>query len=384
MHLPEYNNGSIVNLVSSIQAALGHQSGYGAFPHPQLPTTDTNGSIVLFVIDGLGHSYLSEHGRGLLYEQLSGRMTSVFPSTTAAAITSFLTGTAPQQHALTGWFTYFRELQGVVAPLPFRRRSKERSLTDEGIDAREIFDQTSVFESTDVSSHVVLPGHIVNSEYTMAYGQSAKRWGYTSLRRCFRIIEKIIRRSDSRQYIYAYWPEFDSLSHVYGNRSWEVAKHFRRLDTAFGRFLDRIEGTGTTVVVTADHGFIDTEPDKLIQLESYPELVRSLALPLCGEPRVAFCYVHPDRQRQFEEYAGNQLGHCAEVYRSEELVAQGFFGLGTPNPKLFDRIGQYTLLMKDRYVIKDWIPGEHRFAHVGYHGGVSDEEMYVPLIIASA
>jgi hypothetical protein len=39
--------------------------------------------------------------------------------------------------------------------------------------------------------------------------------------------------------------------------------------------------------------------------------------------------------------------------------------------------------MKDRYVIKDWLPGEGRFVHVGVHGGLTREELYVPLAVAS-
>ncbi|MEE9596026.1 MAG: alkaline phosphatase family protein [Acidiferrobacterales bacterium] len=382
MHLPDYKNGSIVNLVSSIQVALGGgEPSYGTLSQLTLSKPNTAGSVVLIVIDGLGHTYLKQRGRGTLYGHLVGRITSVFPSTTASAITSFFTGTAPQQHALTGWFTYFKELGVVAAPLPFKRRSSERSLKDAGVDARKLFDQPSMFEGIDTPSHIVLPANIVESEYTTAHSGPAERWAYTSLQRCFRVIEKIIRRTSSRQYIYAYWPELDTLSHTYGTQSKEVAKHFDQLDAAFARFLDRIEGSGTTVIVTADHGFIDTGPDRLVQLESHPELVSTLALPLCGEPRVAFCYVHPDRRERFKEYAQDRLGYCAEIYRSEQLVEQGFFGLGKPNPRLLDRIGHYALVMKDRYAIKDWIFGERRYEHTGVHGGVSEEEMYVPLIV---
>jgi hypothetical protein len=38
--------------------------------------------------------------------------------------------------------------------------------------------------------------------------------------------------------------------------------------------------------------------------------------------------------------------------------------------------------MKDNYVLKDWLPGESRYQHIGVHGGVSQAEMYVPLITA--
>ena len=40
--------------------------------------------------------------------------------------------------------------------------------------------------------------------------------------------------------------------------------------------------------------------------------------------------------------------------------------------------------MRGRHTIKDWLPGEKRFLHIGNHGGTSAEEMYVPLILAEA
>jgi hypothetical protein len=37
--------------------------------------------------------------------------------------------------------------------------------------------------------------------------------------------------------------------------------------------------------------------------------------------------------------------------------------------------------MKERYVIKDWLPGERHLTQIGVHGGLSAAELYVPLIL---
>jgi hypothetical protein len=55
--------------------------------------------------------------------------------------------------------------------------------------------------------------------------------------------------------------------------------------------------------------------------------------------------------------------------------------LGVPNKKLFDRVGDYILVMKENYILKDVLLGEHENKNIGHHGGVSKEEMYVPLIV---
>jgi hypothetical protein len=161
----------------------------------------------------------------------------------------------------------------------------------------------------------------------------------------------------------------------------EVANHFAALDQAFGRFSAMAQGTDATVVVCADHGIIDTSPAHTIILEAHPHLAQTLALPLCGEPRVAYCYVRPKRQSDFEAYVTQELCERCTMMPSEQLVVDGFFGVGTPHPRLTERIGDYALIMHDKYVLKDHLPGETVFAHRGVHGGLSDIERLVPLVV---
>ena len=59
---------------------------------------------------------------------------------------------------------------------------------------------------------------------------------------------------------------------------------------------------------------------------------------------------------------------------------KNYFGLGKPHPQLAQRIGDYVLLMKENYIIKDFLLGEEEHFSIGNHGGLSEDEMYVPLI----
>jgi predicted AlkP superfamily pyrophosphatase or phosphodiesterase len=386
MILPDYTGGSIINLLSAIQQAFGLTPGlYTPTRQVDVQRLADSRNIVLMVIDGLGYHFLRrQDANTTMCRHLAGRLTSVFPATTASAITSLMTGNGPQQHGVTGWFTYFKELGSVIAPLPFTARYGGGALREAGIDAHALFRPQSVFNGIDAQTHIVLPRRIVDSDYTLAHGASAKRHAYRSLGQCFERVRHILSSSNSRQYVYAYWPEFDSLAHAWGTGSEQAVAHFGELDAAFTRFVDALDGTQTTVLVTADHGFIDSEPEKMIRLEEHPALAETLMLPLCGEPRVAFCYVHPHKCEQFESYVLGELADYATLHNSADLVRQGFFGLGEPHPRLSERVGHYTLIMKENYVIKDWLLGEKRYVHIGVHGGVSEQEMHVPLIVVEA
>ncbi len=380
MIMPDYHGGSIVNLMASIARAF--EAGDQLYPPLRAlpPEALAHRNTLLLVIDGLGYDSLTTHCReGALVRHLKDRMTSVFPSTTATAITTFLTGTAPQQHGVTGWFTYFQELDAVLAVLPYQARHGSPA---PGVPARLLLEHVPVFDRLSVRSHVVAPMRIAHSEFNAAHHGKARTHAFTSLGEMFETIGGIVRARAERNYIYAYWPELDRLAHEHGMASREALAHLAELDAAFGNFLAGIRGTSTTVIVTADHGFIDARADQGIELGGHPQLASTLSLPLCGERRAAYCYVHPGQRAQFVDYIAAHLQEYAELKESRYLIESGYFGFGPPHPRLANRIGDYTLIMKDHAVIKDWLPGERRYVQIGVHGGMSGQEMYVPLIVA--
>jgi len=126
MNLPNYKNQSIVNLMASLAKILGGHSQYE--PLEGLNLADSiDKNILLIVLDGLGYEFLQKYGKNsFLHQNLKGKMTSVFPSTTASAITSFATGLAPQQHGLTGWFVYLEEIKKITAVLPLIVRGEKK------------------------------------------------------------------------------------------------------------------------------------------------------------------------------------------------------------------------------------------------------------------
>ncbi|HYE38270.1 alkaline phosphatase family protein [Methylocaldum sp.] len=386
MLLPDYQGTSIVNLLSSLITGLGGEpNGYA--PLDSLPAAEVSAyrNVVLVVVDGLGYEFLARRGQGsLLRQHLRSRMTSVFPSTTATAITSFLTGLAPQQHGLTGWHMYFKELGTVLAVLPGTPRYGGTPVGKCGIEMERLLGHVPMFNRIPLPSYIVSPRRIAHSDFNLAHQGRAELRAFDTLEQFFTVIAQTLRKDKRRKFIYAYWPELDHIGHENGLDSPEAEQHLTELDGALGVFLESIPGTDTLLVIAADHGQIDSSATRVIELDDHPDLSECLILPLCGERRAAYCYVKSGDAHRFERYVQDNLTPYLELHPSRDLLASGCFGLGAPHPRLAERIGDYALIMKENYVIKDWLPGERRYRQIGVHGGTSPEEMFVPLIVAAA
>lgn len=376
MARPDYGGGGFVNLVASLVEARG-----GAPRHPplnSLPVAEARAAqnVVFLIVDGLGDNYLkSNGGDGHLARHRRGSISAVFPSTTASAITTSFTGATPLEHGLTGWFTYFSEAACVGAPLPFVRRGEKAPL---GVPPARIFTQQCYFDTLAARSIVVSWRPIIDSAYNLHHTGRAERRAYDNLAGFLDETADAVKSGPQRKFVYAYWWEFDALSHRHGVGSAEVRTHFAALDAMFGELLARLAGTDTLVVLTADHGFIDSPPEDSMELP--PELCAMLRFPLCGERRVAFCHVQD--QKAFLGKAKDLLGQRAEVRPSRELLDEGWFGEGLAHRHIAERIGDVALVMKGLGTVKDWVNGEPRHLHIGNHGGMSEDEMNIPLVVA--
>src|SRR5258705_3520701 len=168
---PDYEGGSLVNLVASVVASRGGKPLHAPLRNFQFPTAAKN--LVLLIIDGLGDNYLARRGRGSeLHRRRRMTLTSVFPSTTASAITTSYTGRTPLEHGLTGWFTYFSEAGCVAAALPFRSRRENLPL-EKRLSPGKAFTAASIFQSLSVRSLVLTPRCIIDSPYNLRHCRSA-------------------------------------------------------------------------------------------------------------------------------------------------------------------------------------------------------------------
>lgn len=376
---PDYNN-CIVNLVAAFLPIIGKKPrGYQPLDIIKDDVQDGRTHILL-IIDGLGDTFLQKFPESFLYHHRRTKITSVFPPTTATALTSFFTGVAPQQHGITGWFTYFRELGTVATVLPFTSRYGGSCFSAADIFPDQMIQAHSLLDEPRVDAHVILPEFLMDSDYSRTLSGQALRHGYKDAFGMFHCI-RTLAEQEKRCLVVAYWPDLDGLAHSKGVSSPEVENHFLELDNLCRENLAPLAKQGANVIISSDHGLIDTSPEKTVHLDDHTGLRDMLVLPLCGEPRCAYCYVRSGKDKAFKQYIAENLDFACELRRSSTMITEGYFGLGSVSSRLKERVGDYILVMKDDYIIKDRLLNEGMFHHKGVHGGLSGDEMLVPLIV---
>lgn len=370
--------------MSSIARSFGVETPYNELSY--LSSTDISryDNVVNFIIDGLGYNYMTSKGEGsLLCNNIIGRMTSVFPSTTATAITSFATGLTAKEHGITGWFMKLDgEKESVPSViLPYVSRNDGKHLSEYGISAKKVIPANVLTEQLK-KTYVIIPDLMKNSTYTQKFLKGAERFGYNDTETFFNTTINLCKQKTThKKYIYSYFPAFDELFHRFGSEHDGLFRLYKQLDSYFEEFLKHLNGTNSLVIVTADHGLMDTPKDRNINLNNYPEITKMLSFPLCGEPRVAYAYVKDEYKDNFISIAEKELSCCCDIYKAADLVNTGVFGLYDEHRYFRDRIGDFILIAKEDYVIRDFLPDECVDFLKGNHGGLSDDELFTPLTV---
>ncbi|SFM45141.1 Predicted pyrophosphatase or phosphodiesterase, AlkP superfamily [Ectothiorhodospira mobilis] len=378
---PDYGGRSLANLMASLSAGLG-----GPLP-PQgplaaLPPEAVGGHrhVVLVLVDGLGDAFLQGQPAPFLNGHRLAGIESVFPTTTASGITTVLTGDTPAVHGLTGWHVHFRELGAVLAVLPGVPRYGGVGYDQAQVDLGRLLGHHSLFDRLPVASALVTPEHIARTPFNAAHQGRARLYPFKGLDHMVEQVVTAVRGGDTPRFVYAYWPDLDARGHEHGPDGAETRRHLQQVDTALAALARRLAGTDTLLLVTADHGMVAAR--HRADLADHPGIARCLALPLCGEPRVAFAYVRHGWHETFARRVREELGHACTLVPSHRLLERGWFGPGRHHPELETRIGDFALVMHPGWVLQDRILGREPHPMAGVHGGLDRREVEIPLVRA--
>ena len=402
---PSYDGGGLLNLMVSIGDICGVNDAAGGAGVAYSPLAGVDVSewrrarnLVLILADGVGADFIRRHSPGGFFSRHQvSTLTSVCPTTTAVAIPTVMTGLPPAVHGLTGWHVYLEEIDSVTAVLPLTVRGIYLS-RGSIIDPARLFTAPSLYRRMQRAAHVVTPATIADSPFSSIHSHGATLHPYLPPARSwldatpfarpkkdlFGTLNRLCHAPGPPQFIYGYWPDFDHAAHESGVDSPAAVAMFHEFESGLETLMAQLSGTDTTVILTADHGFIDSPSDRQVHLEDHVALGKLLAQPVCGERRLAYCYLKPGTRADFVDYIDTVFADRMAVWPREKLLDEQWFGPGPVHPNLAGRIGDYVLAMKDNWTLVDHVPGEKPLRLVGVHGGLSMQEMMVPLCVASA
>ena len=366
-------------------------------------------TVVLVVADGLGHLQLEREiaaGNaptlaGLLVRAREGDanvayspITSVFPTTTVAALGSVNSGVAPTDHGLLGYTIFLPEFNTVAEMIRWGPLNRRGSFAEPefGQAPEDFFWAETMYarlHAAGVSrTFAVNPIGFSGTALTRMLHQHATYAGYVATSSLGPIVLRLLNEglAGERTYIYAYWPTVDTIAHLVGPFSAEHGSEVASFDLQLGRLLERLPRTDRTLVmVTADHGHVETVPEEAVQFEEHPELLAMLRVPPAGERRAV--YLHPVAGATLDvaEYARERLRDVAVPMLRDDAVELGLFGPGQLSERAAGRIGEVLLfprgtlqLVAKVETIDGSVPRVPVFR--GLHGGLSPEEALVPLL----
>ncbi|USZ68164.1 alkaline phosphatase family protein [Halorussus salilacus] len=388
--LPDYGGYCFANVPHTVASVLGADTGR-TLPDDTLAGVDTAVENVLVVlVDGFGfeqwrrvrdaHPFLSRLSETARVTPL----TATYPSETAAAIHTFHTGSLPAEHGVIGWNVYEPSADQEFEALPFLTKDGEEP---EGLAPEEVSAAPSLYpelEDAGVSAH-----HVVPFETTT---EGAARYTYESLADFPERVGDALgaaHREDDRSYCYAYLHDVDQAGHESGTRSESyretVGEVFDAVSAALSG-LDAAVAEETLLVVTADHGHVNTDPERNVDLDGFEEVVAALArrddgtpVRFSGSPRNVHLHLQEGREAETAAFLRENLD--AKVFTREEVLDCELFGDAPPSETFRRRLGDVVVTHRNLGV---WWGDEEpdELAYVGMHGGLHPEEMLVPFAAA--
>lgn len=398
---PDYEGGGLVNVAATVLDVLGLHDASDPPPlaalDPRLRAGARN--VVVIVADGLGWGQLQAlrargdvpflDALGRRAERAEGAQlmeaVTIFPSTTAAAITTLNTARTPQEHGNIAYFTWLEEFGTVTQMLRWGPATKRRGsfFDDRNIDPRSYAKVPSIHSRAHergMPTRLIEPDIFRNEAMTRMHAAEAEFRGYLLATTLGVRLRELLEwhRSGEPGYTYAYWAGIDTAAHWYGPGSAEEAAEAASFDLALSRAFGGDHSSGPTLVLlVADHGHAAVDPDRLIDLDRDAELRRLLRNPVAGEPRLVF--MHTDKPERVKAHLGTRYPGAFVLFDREEAIQAGLFGRGDP-ALLRRRVGEVcALVVGDRGATLVRVDGGF-VLHRGSHGGMTPAEMRIPIL----
>lgn len=326
----------------------------------------------LILIDGMGQDAVNKYGDQFpIFEELKNVRTiyTNFPSTTATSLSTLGTGVLPGVHGMLGY----------TVRVP---RSDNRLLNalkwDERVDPVMWQKVPTLFERAVLSgvsvTHVAAKRY-EGSGFTQAALRGAKYVGANGIDEMVTAVSSALVAQPS--FVYTYLNTLDSAGHSdgVGSDKWLTAL------AQISEFITKVKEsvpTGTRIWITSDHGMVNST--KQIILGQDNDLLENVLL-IGGEPRARHIYINEGAQEETVAKWREFLGNSAKVFSKSEAIADGLFG-PVVSEDASDRMGDLIAIANNDLILVDPARVREETSMVGHHGGVTDIEVEIPLLLA--
>jgi len=391
--VPQYQSECFSNLPGTVLNLLKTKARGNVLFEKQLEKYfDQNyQNVVLLLIDALGYKQWEENIDLPLFSRIKKQgfaapIISVFPSTTSSALSTLHSGLTPAEHGLFEWTLYLPEIKETIETLPFKKfgSKKADSLLEEQVQPKVLFNQQTIYQvlkKNGVKSFTFTHKSYIDSAYSKVARRGSVSIEYMNFSDLSVKLRHQLNSSEGRNYYLVYWDKLDSLIHEYGPNSEVVKVELAKVSHLFLNEvvakLSQKTKENTLLLISADHGQVETNLDQGIYLDEDKFLVKNLKILPTGGPRDVFLHVKPGKVEVVQEYLKRKLKNKAQIIKMEEAIRAGFFGIPKIKSEYKKRLGDLLVLAKGNQLI--WRKKRGKTSeHPGTHGGLSPEEMLIP------
>ncbi len=402
---PLYDTYSFAQLPQSVRCLLTGETRKGVPFGPRDDLYTDYDTVILFFVDAFGWHFFEQVAerypflRRIVEEGLVCKLTSQFPSTTAAHVTTIHTGQPVGQSGIYEWYYYEPLLDALIAPLLFSYAgdAERNTLAASGVPAAALYPTHTFYHDLNthgVQSFVFQDHHYARSPYTETVTSGATIVPYRTLTEGIVNLLAHAAQQTSRAYYVLYVDSIDAICHLYGPDSPQVAAEIQTfltiMEVLFHATLSKTQRR-TLFLMTADHGQTAIDPATTVYLnQSVPEIGRLLKTNRRGQPLVPagsardlFLHIEDEHLAEAQATLQEHLHGIAEVHRVDALIDAGFFGSAPPSATFRSRVGNLVILPYEHASV--WWYEQGRFAQhfYGSHGGLTRAEMET-LLLAQA
>lgn len=383
---PEYNGKNFINIINSIKHNFGINDGI-TLENKKIKKILLNKEKVVFIlVDAFGWKFYksvredSKFFKEIRKRGIEEKITSQFPSTTTAHVTSVITGKDVSTHGFFEWFTYDSKINEVFTPFLFDYEGKEEILPKDNL-FKEL-------KENGVCSTIITPNYINNSYYSRELFKDGKVKGYDSVEEMFDILLQGIKKDKGKNFYYIYYPEIDSIGHEYGMSSYkayfEINNFIKALDNFYNNVLDKGVNEGI-FILSADHGQMEIK-DRIYLNELIPNIEEYMledskgrSIVPVGYNRDMFLYIKKEFETYVYELLKEKFKDKGEIYLVKDLIDKGVFI--NPSETFLSRMGNIVIIPYDGYGVWWFEKGKYEISLKGSHGGLTKDEMEIPLLI---